>query len=64
MLHAALGKGYQERGFKVVGRETRHNFQKYSFQARIDLVTTDLEKHFWHEDAGGSFVFVGHSALY
>ena len=50
-LNTGLGRGIHDRGFKVVGRETRGDFQKYSFQAKIDLVANDLEEHFWHEDA-------------
>ena len=50
-LNTGLGRGIHDHGFKVVGRETRGDFQKYSFQAKIDLVANDLEEHFWHEDA-------------
>lgn len=49
-LHTGLGKGIHDSGFKVVGRETRGDFQRYSFQAKIDLVANDLEDHFWNED--------------
>ena len=50
-LNTGLGRGIYDLGFKVVGRERRGDFQKYSFQEKIDLVANDLEKHFWYEDA-------------
>lgn len=50
-LSTGLGKGIHERGYKVVGRETLGEFQKYSFQDKIDLVANDLEEHFWHEES-------------
>ena len=48
-LNTGLGRGIHDRGYKVVGRETLGEFQKYSFQDKIDLVANDLEKYFWHE---------------
>ena len=48
-LNTGLGRGIHDRGYKVVGRETRGDFQKYSFQDKIDLVAHDLEQHFWCE---------------
>lgn len=50
-LNTGLGRGIHDRGYKVVGRETRGEFQKYSFQDKIDLVANDLEQHFWYEGA-------------
>ncbi len=50
-LHTGLGRGIHDRGFKVVGPETRGDFQKYRFQEKIDIVANDLEKHRWYEDA-------------
>ena len=50
-LNTGLGRGIYDRGYKVVGRETRGEYQKYSFQDKIDLVANDLEQHFWYEDA-------------
>ena len=50
-LNTGLGKGIHDRGYKVVGRETRGEFQKYSFQDKIDLVANDLEQHFWYDEA-------------
>ena len=50
-LNTGLGRGIHDRGYKVVGRETRGDFQKYSFQDKIDLVANDLEQHFWYEEA-------------
>ena len=48
-LNTGLGRGIHDRGYKVVGRETLGEFQKYGFQDKIDLVANDLEEHFWHE---------------
>jgi len=50
-LNTGLGRGIHDRGYKVVGRETRGEYQKYSFQEKIDLVASDLEQHFWYEEA-------------
>ena len=50
-LNTGLGKGIQDRGYKIVGRETLGEFQKYSFQEKIDVVANDLIEHFWYEDA-------------
>lgn len=50
-LNTGLGQGIQDRGYKVVGRETLGQFQKYSFQEKIDLVENDLVQHFWHDEA-------------
>jgi hypothetical protein len=37
-LNAGLGRGIHDRGYKVVVCESRGDFQKYSFQDKIDLV--------------------------
>ena len=50
-FNTGLGRGINDLGYKVVGRETRAEFQKYSFQDKIDLVANDLKEHFWYEDA-------------
>ena len=50
-LNTGLGKGIHDRGYEVTGRETRGEYQKYSFQDKIDLVANDLEQHFWYEEA-------------
>ncbi|MDC1223799.1 hypothetical protein N8Z91_02820 [Ascidiaceihabitans sp.] len=60
-LNTGLGRGIHDRGYKVVGRETLGEFQKYSFQDKIDLVANDLEEHFWHEK---SKVFVNSFGAY
>lgn len=39
------------RGFDVTGRETRDGFKDLSFQQQIDTVASDLQAHFWREDA-------------
>ncbi|MDG1431696.1 MAG: hypothetical protein P8Q23_09015, partial [Paracoccaceae bacterium] len=46
-----LGKGIQDRGYKIVGGETLREFQKCNFQDKIDVVANDLTAHFWYEDA-------------
>ena len=45
-LNTGFGRGLYNRGYKVVGREILGEFQKYSFQNKIDLVANDLKKHF------------------
>ena len=50
-LNTGLGRGIHDRGYKVVGREARGEYQKYSFQDKIDLLANDLEQHFCYEDA-------------
>lgn len=57
-LHTGLGQGLLDRDYRVTGRETRGDFQRLSFQEKIDLITQDLQAHFWREDArviGNSF---------
>ena len=34
-LNTGLGKGINDRGFQIVGRETLGEFQKYSFQDKL-----------------------------
>ena len=50
-LNTGLGRGIHDRGYNIAGRETLGEFQKYSFQDKIDLVTNDLTAHFSYEDA-------------
>lgn len=50
-LLTGLGQGIIERGFDVVGRETRGEFKSLPFQAQIDQVANDLTEHFWRESA-------------
>jgi hypothetical protein len=50
-INTGLGKGLHDRGYSVVGRETRGEFQKYGFQDKIDVVANDLTEHFWYENA-------------
>ncbi|MDB4188013.1 hypothetical protein N9744_01280 [bacterium] len=50
-LNTGLGRGIHDRGYNLAGRETLGEFQKYSFQDKIDLVASDLQEHFWYEDA-------------
>jgi hypothetical protein len=50
-LRKGLGEGILSRGFEVMGRETRGEFQRLEFQEKIDLVAQDLRAHFWRSDA-------------
>lgn len=49
-LRTGLGQGIVSRGFEVAGRETRGEFQRLSFQEKIELVAQDLKTHFWRPD--------------
>lgn len=51
LLDKGLGAELQRRGYKVLGRELRGEFQKLSFADQLDLVAKDLRENFWHEDA-------------
>jgi hypothetical protein len=46
-IDTGLGKGILDRGFQVVGRETRDDFKNLPFQGQIDAVAADLQEHFW-----------------
>ncbi len=46
-----LGEAILRRGFDVMGRETRGDFQRLEFQEKIDLVAQDLSAPFWRPDA-------------
>ena len=46
-IDTGLGKGILDRGFEVVGRETRGDFKNLPFQGQIDAVAADLQEHFW-----------------
>ena len=50
-LNTGLGQAVLDRGFKVIGRETRGEFQRLSFQKKIDTIANDLETHFWYNGA-------------
>ncbi len=50
-LRTGLGQGILSRGFEVMGRETRGDFQRLEFQEKIDLVAQDLLQYFWRPDA-------------
>lgn len=50
-LETGLGEGLTSRGFGVVGRETREDFKELPFQAKIDAIASDLQAHFWRDDA-------------
>ena len=63
-LATGLGQGLIDRGFHVAGRETRGDFRSLSFEEQIQVVTHDLQDHFWHEQARvicnsfGSYLFL------
>lgn len=44
-VHEGLGKALIERGFEVVGRELRGDFQRLQFAEKIELVAGDLNTH-------------------
>ena len=48
-LNAGLGQAILDRGFQVIGRETLGEFQKLSFQHKIDTIADDLKTHFWYD---------------
>ncbi len=50
-IHTGLGEGITSRGFSVAGRETVGDFKHLTFQDQIDIVSNDLERYFWHDDA-------------
>ena len=50
-ITTGLGQGLLDRGFSVVGRETRGAFLKLTFQQQLDAIRSDLQGEFWHEDA-------------
>ena len=60
-IDTGLGKGILDRGFQVVGRETRDNFKNLPFQGQIDAVAADLQEHFWYE---GSIVIANSFGCY
>ncbi|HQN46090.1 MAG TPA: hypothetical protein PK034_03420 [Rugosibacter sp.] len=51
LLDKGLGAELQRRGYKVVGRELRGDFQRLPFADQLGHVADDLRKGFWHEDA-------------
>lgn len=50
-LGAGLGRGISDRGFEVVGRETRGAFRELDFEEKITAVSHDLKAGFWRDDA-------------
>ena len=50
-IHTGLGEAILSRGFDVAGRETRGDFQRLSFQEKIDWISEDLRAGFWEPDA-------------
>lgn len=50
-ISTGLGQGLQDRGFSVLGQETRGAFLKLSFQQQLKAICCDLQENFWHEHA-------------
>jgi alpha-beta hydrolase superfamily lysophospholipase len=50
-FESGLGQGLLSRGFEVSGRELSGAFRKLDFHQQVDLVVSDLQSSFWHEDA-------------
>ena len=50
-ISTGLGQGLQDRGFFVVGQESRGAFLKLTFQQQLDAICRDLQENFWHEGA-------------
>lgn len=50
-IQTGLGQGLLDRGFDLVGRETRGEFKLLPFQDKIDHIARDLQSGFWTEDA-------------
>ncbi len=46
-LSTGLGQGLRDRGFSVMGRESRGQFNELPFLERVNLIASDLEEHFW-----------------
>ena len=50
-MSTGLGQGLRDRGFSVVGQESRGVFLKLTFQQQSDAICRDLQEDFWHEGA-------------
>lgn len=50
-LGKGLGSAISDRGYDVFGRETRGDFKELTFQQKIDTISSDIQSHFWREDA-------------
>lgn len=50
-LASGLGEGLAERGLNIAGRETVGAFRQFPFSQQVAVVASDLQEHFWHEDA-------------
>ena len=46
-----LGQGLIDRGFGVVGRETRGAFRALRFDEQVQTIMDDLQSQFWHGQA-------------
>lgn len=50
-LEKGLGEELMRRGYDVIGRETRGEFNSLPFSSKVDLIAQDLMTMCWSEDA-------------
>lgn len=50
-LATGQGQALMDRGFNVIGRETRDEFRKLGFADQLQIIRADLQSHFRHEQA-------------
>ena len=50
-LTTGLGEGLQSRGFFVTGRETVGPFKSLTLQEQIDIISAELQEHFWSPES-------------
>ena len=48
-IATGLGKGLNDRGFHLEGRETRGEFRSMPFREQVDRVAEDVSDRFWSE---------------
>ena len=59
-LDAGLGLALQQRGHPLAGREVSGDLARFDFQQQIEIIATDLKKHYWH--SGAQVVAVSYGA--
>jgi hypothetical protein len=50
-LARGLGQALVDKGFNVVGRETRGEFRSRGFEDQLTIIREDLQLNFWNEKA-------------
>lgn len=50
-MTTGLGEGLQSRGFFVTGRETVGPFKSLTLQEQIDIISAELQEHFWSPES-------------